>query len=559
MWKEIKFFDGVLPASNPMPEIMGGGSAGAAAEFTGNVRAQEKDARIAALRYEIYRPMALKVLDGHIEEMGRKYGLLAVRFWHREGIVPVGDASVYVFVSAPHRKEAFAAIAELLDRLKTDVPIWKVEALSFSDFSNPEADSLKFALMLPQKKAPAPDSIDGVWKLLAERVAVLGDERVPLADALQRTLRADVKADADQPPFDRSAMDGYAILPGAFPAKYRVIGTVKAGEVAVRAPASGEALRIFTGAQVPAPGLAVVMQEYVRIEGEFIIVEREVKPGENVRHRGSDARAGDVILTAGTKLNAPELAILASVGATLPLVNALPRVAHATTGDEIVPPEAEPEPGQVRDSNQILISTLLQNSGVPAANIHQEHWGDDPARAAQRLAAEPFAKADIILISGGASVGAHDYTARLLEAAGFELAVRKVNLRPGRPLIVGFRGKQIAFGLPGNPVSHFTCYLLFVHLAIKLLLGRGVKRPMLHTRTLSETLTCAPSPRPTFWPARMTFGLRRPSLTPLAWNNSGHLAALAGANALIFVPSNTSALPAGTPVRFVLSSSKGRS
>jgi molybdopterin molybdotransferase len=180
------------------------------------------------------------------------------------------------------------------------------------------------------------------------------------------------------------------------------------------------------------------------------------------------------LLPKDRRLGAVALALLASVGQVRPLVAPAPRLAHATTGDEIVPPETAPGPGQIRNSNQILIRSLLQ-SVIPSSRIHQEHWGDDPAVAAARLAAEPFASADMVLISGGASVGEHDYTARVLENAGYELAVRKINSRPGRPLLVGFRGRQIAFGLPGNPVSHFVCFHLLVNQAVARL--RGVPLP----------------------------------------------------------------------------------
>jgi molybdopterin molybdotransferase len=403
------------------------------------------------------------------------------------------------------------------------------------------------------EKSPVSDaSVADVWRLLDERITPLADEHVPLAQARGRLLRAEVKADADQPPFDRSAMDGYAFIPTEAPAKYRVIGTVKAGAVAARAPGSGEALRIFTGAALPASGLAVLMQEEARGEGEFIQVSRRVEPGENVRARGSDARAGDILLAAGTFLGAVELALLASIGEVRPLVNGMPRVAHATTGDEIVPPESVPGPGQIRNSNQILIAALLQGTVqrlVPADNIHQEHWGDDPARAAMQLVAEPFASADVVLISGGASVGEHDYAARVLEGAGYELPVRKVNSRPGRPLIVGFRGRQIAFGLPGNPVSHFVCYHLFVHYALARLRGLD-KLHRLKQFALLEPLVNCTNRRPTYWPAALTYDKIKgvSFVRPLPWNNSGHLAALVGVQALILVPPDIIELPAGSLV-----------
>jgi len=398
---------------------------------------------------------------------------------------------------------------------------------------------------------PVPEvEVADVWRLLDERVKPLEPERVPLDKALGRILREDIRATADQPPFDRSAMDGYAFVPSSAPGNfhlYRIIGSIKAGEVAERAPGPGEALRVFTGAELPAPGLAVLMQEEARIEGDHLCVEREVSSGENVRRCGSDARRGDILLPKERRLGAVSLAVLASDGQVKPLVAAAPRVAHATTGDEIVPPESTPGAGQIRNSNQILIRSLLQ-SVIPSRNIHQEHWGDDPVAAAARLAAEPFANVDLILISGGASVGDHDYTARVLEEAGFELPVRKINSRPGRPLIVGFRGRQIVFGLPGNPVSHYVCFHLMVNYAVARL--RGVPMPEWHPLPLAGPLPNCFNRRPTYWPAAMETDRVRNTrvVRPLAWNNSGHLAALLHAQVLFCVPPETKELPAGSPV-----------
>jgi len=398
------------------------------------------------------------------------------------------------------------------------------------------------------ESTPIPEiEVADVWRLLDERVLALGPERLPLAQAVGRYLAEEIKNDANQPPFDRSAMDGYAFIPASGPATFHIVGTVKAGEVAVRTLQPGDALRIFTGAALPIPGMAVLMQEEARVEGEWLHVNRRVEPGENVRAQGSDARQGEVLLAAKSFLGPVELALLASVGAVQPLVGPAPRVAHATTGDEIVSPAVTPGPGQIRNSNQVLIRALLEGL-MPATNIQQEHWGDDPVGAAARLAAEPFASADVVLISGGASVGDHDYAARILERAGYELPIRKINSRPGRPLIVGFRGKQIAFGLPGNPVSHFVCYHLFVHHALRLL--RGLKRTNSQPLALLEPLRDCADRRPTYWPAKLELdaATRLPAVRPLQWNNSGHLAGLVGAQALFCVPANTKELPAGSRV-----------
>jgi molybdopterin molybdotransferase len=360
-------------------------------------------------------------------------------------------------------------------------------------------------------------------------------------------LRKDIRADADQPPFDRAAMDGYAFFPESGAARYRLAGSVKAGEVAAGAPGKGEAVRIFTGAELPAAGMAVLMQEEAQVEKETLVVSRRMEPGENVRRRGTDARAGDVLVQAGTVMGAAELAIAASVGETRPVVTRWPRVAHATTGEELVAPSEAPGPGKIRDSNQILIAALLAGCGLPDDGVRQERWGDDAEAAVKRLGEEPFASADMVLISGGVSVGEHDYAARALSEAGFELRVRRINSRPGRPFILGVQGRRLAFGLPGNPVSHFVCFHLFVRRALARLTGAAP--PGLVRARLAAALERAANPRPTYWPAAWSFNEEGGATArALPWGNSGHLAALAGANALLLIPPNTAALPAGAPV-----------
>ncbi len=403
---------------------------------------------------------------------------------------------------------------------------------------------------MPHKKPPAELAVADIWQILDQRVRPLGDERVPLAQAFGRILREDVKADTDQPSFDRSAMDGYALIPGQ--SRYRVIGTVKAGETAKRAPKKGEALRIFTGAAVPARGLAVLMQEDATVDGEYITVTRRPKVGENVRRRGSDLRKGARLVRSGLYLDAVKLALLASVGHTEPRVVSMPRVVHATTGDEIVAAARVPGPGQIRNSNKELINGFLRALKIEGSHLHHEHWGDDPAAASRRLSSAPFSQADVILISGGASVGEHDYTARILEKAGFRLLVRKAGLRPGRPLIVGFRGRQIVFGLPGNPVSHFVCFQLFVSRALARL--RGFPPPPLRRWPLLQPLKDCDNARPTYWPATLEFDRqhRRAAVRILPWNNSGHLAALADAELLAHIPAHTKKLPAGALVDTLL-------
>lgn len=398
------------------------------------------------------------------------------------------------------------------------------------------------------KAKSEPDmSVAEAWRIVDACALPLEAEVAALAEARGRVLRKDIRADEDQPPFDRAAMDGYAFFPEAGAAQYRLAGAVKAGEVAARALGKGEAVRIFTGAELPAAGMAVLMQEEAQVEKGMVLVKRRVEPGENVRRRGADARAGETLVHAGTVIRAAELAIMASVGEVRPMVTRWPRVAHATTGAELVSPMEIPGPGKIRDSNQILIAGLMAEAGLPRDNLKQERWGDEADAAVKRLTAEPFASADIVLISGGVSVGEHDYAAAALREAGFELRVRRINSRPGRPFIFGVQGRRLAFGLPGNPVSHFVCFHLFVRRSLARL--AGVPPTGLVRARLATALERAANARPTYWPAVWAFHEQGGATArPLAWGNSGHLAALAGANALLLIPPHTAALPAGAPV-----------
>jgi molybdopterin molybdotransferase len=271
---------------------------------------------------------------------------------------------------------------------------------------------------------------------------------------------------------------------------------------------------------------------------------------------------------AGTKLNAGALALLATAGIANPLVSPRLRVCHFTTGDEIVPPEQTPKPGQIRDSNSILIRSLLQNF---PCDLEQAHLPEDFERAKSQIGNRQSAigNADLILISGGASVGDKDFTRALLEALGFEIIFSQINLRPGRPLIFGVNGGasvpvphcgigslappykvRVAFGLPGNPLSHFVCFHFAVVAALAHLTGG--EPPKLLRGQLAEKLDDKPCPRETLWPAKWEISPNATAcLHPLAWASSGDITCLTAANALVRVPANAGSLEQFAGVDFL--------
>ena len=302
-------------------------------------------------------------------------------------------------------------------------------------------------------------SLEAARALIAGACHPLPPERVPLEQALGRVLRESVAAREDFPAFDRSAFDGYALCAADTPGLLRVVAEIPAGLAPTIELSAGECARIFTGAQLPTGTDAVAMQEDCRREGDTASIPA-IARWQGIRRRGEDAAAGTVLLHRGIRLGAVEASLLAQLGHTTPLVGTAPRIFHVVTGSELVPPDETPEPGKIRDSNTTLIAGLAAAFG---ASITARRAGDDLPTLLAALGSEPDFGWDVLLISGGASVGDYDFGARALGELGFSIQFSQVNLRPGKPLIFATRGRQLAFVIPGNPLSHFVCW----HVAIR--------------------------------------------------------------------------------------------
>lgn len=367
-------------------------------------------------------------------------------------------------------------------------------------------------------------SVNDVLARIDSEVAPRPAKPVLLAEALGCVLADDVPAESDQPAFDRSAIDGFAVKAGA-PAGDFVLGRdILPGDPAPASPAAGMALQIFTGSALPRD-CGLVMQEDATVQGDRVTLKRDATT-DWIRYRGSSVRAGARLLAAGDRIGAGEIAVLASAGAVRPRVIPAPRVLHLTTGREVVPADATPGPGQIRDTNGPLVQALLKAAGaVPLPPRHVDESTDALVKAVQT--AGDF---DLLLVSGGSSVGEHDRTPQALAALGFKLLVQRVNVRPGKPLLVARRGEQWAFGLPGNPVSHFAAFHVFVARALRRM--RGLPITAFPRIRLGAGAALSLSARETFWPAQ----LGPVVVCPRPWLDSGDLAALAGVNALIRLP-----------------------
>jgi molybdopterin molybdotransferase len=304
--------------------------------------------------------------------------------------------------------------------------------------------------------------------------APLAAETVPLGDALGRVLAADLKALRTQPPADLSAMDGYAARASdvvTAPAELRVIGEVAAGRPFTTAVGAGEAARIFTGGVMPAGADTVVVQEITERKGDAVTVLKPVSKGRHIRRQGLDFRRGDMLFTAGHLLSARDLALLAGMNHPIVPVHRRPIVALFATGDELVPPGVEPGPGQIVYSNGFALAALARQEG--AAVVDLGLVTDDLERTVAAVRAAREGAADILVTTGGASVGKYDLVPKAFAAEGMALSFWKVAMRPGRPLIHGRLGGMQVLGLPGNPVSAYVCAFLFLVPLIRRMSGRS--------------------------------------------------------------------------------------
>jgi molybdopterin molybdotransferase len=304
--------------------------------------------------------------------------------------------------------------------------------------------------------------------------APLPPEQVALDDALGRVLAADLNALRTQPPADLSAMDGYAARASDVtnaPVQLRVIGEVAAGRPFTAAVGAGETARIFTGGVMPAGADTVVVQEITDRKGDAVTVLKPVSKGRHVRRQGLDFRRGDTLFTAGHRLSARDLALVAGMNHPQLPLHCRPKVALFATGDELVPPGQEPRPGQIVYSNGFALAALARQEGAAIVDLGLVKDELEPTVAAVRAARA--CAADVLVTTGGASVGEYDLVHKAFAAEGMDLSFWKVAMRPGRPLMHGRLGGMQVLGLPGNPVSSYVCAFLFLVPLIRRMSGRS--------------------------------------------------------------------------------------
>ncbi len=366
-------------------------------------------------------------------------------------------------------------------------------------------------------------------------------ENVPLEQCAGRVLAEFASADRDYPPVARSLRDGFAVRTVDLPGELALIGEVRAGSEFAGGVGAGQCVEIMTGAPVPRGADAVVMVEYAKREGAAISIERRPASGEFINAAGSEARRGQAVLPAGFRLGFAQIALLATLGKTQVKVYRRPRVAILSTGDEVVAVDATPNHTQVRNSNAHALAVQVTRAGgiptiLPVARDEKE---------ATRLLISEGLSHDLLLLSGGVSAGKYDYVEPVLAEFGAEFFFDRVLIQPGQPLVFGRARDRFFFGLPGNPGSTMVTFELFGRAAVELLGGQ--QHSDLYLPRLKLTGDFSHKPGLTrFLPARVNEDATE--VTPIRWQGSSDVTAMARANAFMMCDSETESWRAGDPI-----------
>src|SRR5487761_780198 len=384
--------------------------------------------------------------------------------------------------------------------------------------------------------------------LVLERTQFLGTENVALIDCGGRVLARDIVASAPLPAFPSSAVDGYALRAADAGKALSVVGESAAGRPFDRAVEPGTAVRVLAGGVLPAGADCVVMMEEVELSGEVVTVPGGLKPGQNFHALGADLRAGEKVLPAGGQLGAAENGLAAALGlAELP-VGRRPRVALMSTGDELVEVGKTPGRGQIPDSNRWALLAALRDAG---AEVRRLGIGPDEPDALRRLVVDALAGADVLVTSGGVSVGTHDLIKPLLESIG-DVHIGRVKLKPGKPFTFATLGRgKLAFGLPGFPVSSLVTFEVFVRPALRKMQGHSqLQRPTLPVRLGYDAHATADRTE------YQRVSLRREGRDLVAVStgsqSSSRLMSLAGAPALVRIPPGVQGIGQGTIVEAMI-------
>ncbi len=388
---------------------------------------------------------------------------------------------------------------------------------------------------------------DALQRVLAQASA-LPLERIPVAEAVRRVLAEDVRALRTQPPADVSAMDGYAIRAGdvtSAPTKLTVIGEVAAGRPFEGEVQAGQAVRIFTGGELPAGADTIVVQEQTQRDGDTVVIASVPQKGRHIRAAGLDFKTGDPLLARGRVLTGRDVGLAAAMNHPLLPVHRRPRLALLATGDELVMPGQQPGPGQIVYSNGFSVAALARQEGADVTDLGIAR--DNIADTVAAIQNARTRRVDVLVTMGGASVGDYDLVQQALTAEGMDLSFWKIAMRPGRPLMHGRLGPIHVLGLPGNPVSAFVCAFLFLLPLLRTLSGRADTTVAPENALLGSDLP-ENDERADYLRARLSFSSRGALVaTPFPLQDSSMTRVLAEADCLVLREPHAPRAGAGSP------------
>ena len=370
-------------------------------------------------------------------------------------------------------------------------------------------------------------------------------EIIDIEDSYRRILCEEASSDIDMPPFDKSAMDGYACRKADIANKLEVIGTLYAGSSENYTVEPGTCVKIMTGAPIPKGADTVLMIEHTEQLSPNSIVFKGKSTKANICYRGEDVRTGDVLLKKGTLLEPHAMAILASAGYAKVSVSKLPQVAIVSTGSELVPPATKPTPAQIRNSNAYNLIGQLHSAGIAG---HFTGILPDEKELIKQHIVQLTEKYDILIITGGASQGEHDFIPQLLSELNFEMQFDKLALQPGKPVSFAYGSNKFCFGLSGNPVSSYIQFEILVKPFLYHIMHHSYEFPILFSE-LAHSMHRKNASRLKFFPVRFTSDGK---IEEIHFNGSAHIAGLTGADGFGLFPRDCEALDAGDKIEMLL-------
>ncbi len=382
---------------------------------------------------------------------------------------------------------------------------------------------------------------DDAFEIVMGSACRLDTERVGIENALNRVLAEDVVSDIEIPPFNKSAMDGFGCRRADLANELTIIETIPAGLLPKKAIGQNQCAKIMTGAVVPVGADCVVMKEYIEMPAENTIRFVGEKTTDNICLKGEDVKKGDIVLRAGEIIKPQHIAVLASVGCVKPLVALQPRVGIIATGDELAEPVRKPAAFQIRNSNGFQLIAQVANTGAVATNYG---IAADTEEAIEAKVKRAIAENDVVILSGGVSVGDYDLVRGILEKNNVKLLFEKIAVKPGKPTVFGVSDKAFCFGLPGNPVSTFITFELLVKPFLFKMMGHNFN-PLVTHRKLEKTISRKKAERDSWLPVVFT---KNGKVAGIEYHGSAHINALCEADGLLCIPAGIAEIKEGTTV-----------